>query len=103
MREIAALIHDGAMVDLKRQYSILAIFLVVVAIALGLFINRATAFAFIGGAISSMLAGFFGMKSATKANVRTAEAANRYKPNSSKALTAAFFGGSATGLSAAST
>ena len=102
MREIAGLIHNGAMVYLKRQYSILAIFLVVVAIALGLFINRATAFAFIGGAVSSMLAGFFGMKSATKANVRTAEAANRYKPNTAKSLSIAFLGGSVMGLSVAS-
>lgn len=102
MREIAALIHDGAMVYLKRQYSIIAIFLIVAAILLGIFINVPTAVAYIGGGVCSMLAGFIGMKGATKANVRTAEAANRHKPNMSRALSAAFFGGSVMGLSVAS-
>jgi len=102
MREIAGLIHSGAMVYLKRQYSILAIFLIVVALALAIFINIPTAFAYIGGALSSMLAGFFGMKSATRSNVRTAEAANRYKPNTARSLSIAFLGGSVMGLSVAS-
>ncbi|MEE9543683.1 MAG: sodium/proton-translocating pyrophosphatase, partial [Thermodesulfobacteriota bacterium] len=102
MREIATLIHDGAMVYLKRQYTILVVFVIVVAILLGIFINYYTAIAYIGGACSSMLAGFFGMKAATKSNVRTTEAARKYKPNPGKALSVAFLGGSVMGLSVAS-
>ncbi len=102
MREIAVLIHDGAMVYLKRQNSILVGVVIFVAILLGVFINPNTAGAYVFGAISSMIAGFFGMKAATKANVRTAEAANLHKPSSAKALSTAFFGGSVMGLSVAS-
>ncbi len=102
MREIAGLIHDGAMVYLKRQYSILVVFLAVVAILLAIFIDYHTAIAYVCGGFSSMIAGFFGMKGATKANVRTSEAANRFKPDMAKALSAAFFGGSVMGLSVAS-
>jgi K(+)-stimulated pyrophosphate-energized sodium pump len=101
MREIADMIHDGAMVYLKRQYSILVIFIIIVFGTLAYFINIYTAFAFLGGAFSSMLAGFFGMKAATKANVRTAQAANLYKPDTRKSLSTAFFGGSVMGLSVA--
>ncbi|MBI5598156.1 MAG: sodium-translocating pyrophosphatase [Deltaproteobacteria bacterium] len=101
MREIAGLIHDGAMVYLKRQYSILFIFIAIVVILLAVFIDRYTAIAYVFGAISSMLAGFFGMKGATKANVRTAEAANLYKPDVAKSLSIAFLGGSVMGLSVA--
>lgn len=102
MKEIAAMIHDGAMVYLKRQYSILFIVIIIVAVLLGIFINYQTAIAYIGGALLSMIAGFFGMKAATRANVRTAEAANRHKPSSAKALATAFSGGSVMGLSVAS-
>ncbi|TAN63506.1 sodium-translocating pyrophosphatase, partial [bacterium] len=102
MREIAGLIHDGAMTYLKRQYLILVVFLIVVAILLSIFIDFPTAVAYVCGAFSSMLAGFFGMKGATKANVRTAEAANRYKPLVAKALSMAFLGGSVMGLCIAS-
>ncbi|MFQ5441465.1 MAG: sodium-translocating pyrophosphatase [Thermodesulfobacteriota bacterium] len=102
MKEIAGLIHEGAMVYLKRQYTILIGFVAFVAVALGIFIGVPTAAAYITGAVSSMLAGFFGMKGATKANVRTTEAASRYKPNAGKALSLAFLGGSVMGLSVAS-
>ncbi|MBI5234294.1 MAG: sodium-translocating pyrophosphatase [Deltaproteobacteria bacterium] len=102
MREIAGLIHEGSMVYLKRQYFILLIFIAVAVVLLSLFINIATAFAYVLGAVSSMLAGFFGMQAATKANVRTAEAANRYKPDTAKSLSIAFYGGSVMGLSVAS-
>ncbi|MEE9591521.1 MAG: sodium-translocating pyrophosphatase [Thermodesulfobacteriota bacterium] len=101
MREISKMIHDGAMVYLKRQYSILVIFIVVVFVALAYLININTAFAFLGGAFSSMLAGFFGMKAATRANVRTTQAANLYKPDAGKSLSMAFLGGSVMGLSVA--
>ena len=102
MKEIADMIHDGSMVYLKRQYSIIVVFIVVVTIALTIFINWQTAAAFVGGGLSSMLAGFFGMKGATKANVRTAQAANLYKPDTARALSNAFLGGSVMGLSVAS-
>ncbi|MFQ5328856.1 MAG: sodium-translocating pyrophosphatase [Thermodesulfobacteriota bacterium] len=102
MREIAAMIHDGAMVYLKRQNTILIIFIIVIFCALSYLINLYTGLAFLGGAFCSMLAGFFGMKAATKANVRTTEAANRYKPDAGKALSTAFMGGSVMGLAVAS-
>src|SRR3989304_7443591 len=102
MREIAGLIHRGAMVYLKRQYIILLAFLAAVAVALAVFIGVPTAAAYICGGLFSMLAGFFGMKGATKANVRTAEAARECKPDFSRGLTTAFLGGSAMGLAGAS-
>ncbi len=102
MREIAGLIQNGAMVYLKRQNTILIIFIVLVAIALGIFIGVHTAYAYVAGAICSLLAGLFGMKAATKTNVRTTEAARRFKPNAGKALSIAFLGGSVMGLSVAS-
>jgi K(+)-stimulated pyrophosphate-energized sodium pump len=102
MREIAAQIHEGAMVYLRRQYSILAVFVGVVFVALWAGIGSWTAVAFISGAVCSMLAGFFGMNAATKANVRTAQAANVRKDHPGPALTMAFAGGSVMGLSVAS-
>lgn len=102
MREIGKLIHDGAMTYLKTQYLILLIFIAVVAILLGVFINYQTAIAYVFGGFSSMIAGYIGMKGATKANIRTAEAARQHKPVMSKALSAAFYGGSIMGLSVAS-
>jgi K(+)-stimulated pyrophosphate-energized sodium pump len=102
MREISGLIHDGAMLYLKWQYSILSIFIVIVAVLLGVFISPYTAIAYVSGAISSMLAGFFGMKAATKANVRTTQAANMFKPDTARSLSTAFLGGSVMGLSVAS-
>lgn len=102
MQEIAGLIHDGAMVYLKRQYAILIAFMALISLTIAVFIGLSTAVAYVCGGISSMLAGLFGMNGATKANVRTAEAANRLKPSMSGALSAAFFGGSVMGLSVAS-
>ena len=102
MREIAGLIHNGAMVFLKKEYSIIAIFIIVVFVLLAIFINLQTGIAFVSGGLCSMLAGFFGMKAATEANVRTAEAANLYKPDTARALRVAFSGGSVMGLSVAS-
>lgn len=102
MREISDMIHDGSMVYLKRQYLSIFAFIVIVFILLTIFINVQTAIAYVCGGISSMLAGFFGMQAATKANVRTAQAANLYKPDTAKALSVAFLGGSVMGLSVAS-
>jgi len=101
MRKHAARIHEGAMVFLKREYQILAIFVVVVFALLSVAISFSTAMAFITGAVCSVLAGFFGMNAATKANVRTAAAANSPKGQAG-ALSMAFYGGTVMGLSVAS-
>ena len=100
MRIISELIHDGAMVFLKAEYKILSIFVLIVACLIFFFINDQTAYAFLGGAACSMFAGFFGMKAATRANVRTSAAAN--KKGMSAALMIAFGGGSVMGLAVAS-
>ncbi|MDA2920081.1 sodium-translocating pyrophosphatase [Desulfobacterota bacterium AH_259_B03_O07] len=99
MKEIAAAIHEGAMVFLKREYRIIAIFVVVVFILLSVFIDIRAGIAYLGGAICSMVAGFFGMKAATRANVRTAQAAAT--EGQGRALTVAFKGGNVMGLSVA--
>src|SRR5437867_10122024 len=99
MIEIAGAIHTGAMAFLRREYSILVGFIVVVAALLSIAIGTGTALAFVAGALCSMLAGFIGMKAATKANVRTAEAAR--SKGRDKALAIAFFGGSVMGLTIA--
>jgi len=88
MREIASAIHEGAMAFLHREYKVLAIFIVVVFALLGALINWQTALAFLGGAVCSAAAGYAGMKVATKANVRTTEAARK---GVDKALGIAFF------------
>ena len=101
MRKLAGQIQEGAMVFLKREYKILAIFVVVVFVLLSVAISAKTGIAFIVGAICSVLAGFFGMNAATKANVRTAAAANS-GGGQAGALSMAFFGGTVMGLSVAS-
>ena len=102
MTELSRVIHRGAMVFLKREYSILVFFIAFVFLFLGLnkSIGFNTAIAFIVGAGCSMLAGFFGMTAATAANVRTTEAARNH--GQSKALVTAFSGGSVMGMSVAS-
>lgn len=75
MMEIADSIQEGAMAFLKREYKMLAVFVVIVLLVLGFFINWGTAVSFITGAVFSAIAGYVGMKIATKANVRTAHAA----------------------------
>jgi K(+)-stimulated pyrophosphate-energized sodium pump len=100
MKDIAGMIHEGAMTFLKREYTILAGFVVIVFILLSVFIGVKTGIAFIVGAILSMTAGFIGMQGATKANVRTAAAANQSGQDA--ALQLAFSGGSIMGLSVAS-
>ena len=100
MVEISDSIQTGAMAFLRKEYTILAWFIVVVAILLTLGIGKFTALAFVSGAICSMLAGFIGMKAATKANVRTAQAAKTVGRD--RALSVAFYGGSVMGLTIAS-
>jgi K(+)-stimulated pyrophosphate-energized sodium pump len=96
MIDIGEQIHDGAMAFLRREYTVLAGFVVVVAILLNFAIGLETAGAYIFGALSSVLAGFSGMKAATRANTRTASAANT--DGQGKALRVAFFGGAVMGL-----
>ncbi|OQX92891.1 MAG: sodium-translocating pyrophosphatase [candidate division Zixibacteria bacterium 4484_95] len=100
MIELAETIHRGAMVFLKREYSVLVPFVIVVFLLLYWKIGINTGIAFLTGACCSMLAGFLGMNAATRANVRTCEAARSY--GQSKALQIAFSGGSVMGMSVAS-
>ena len=100
MREIAADIHEGAVTFLKREYSVLGVFIAAVFALVFWGINLATATSFFGGALCSLCAGFIGMKAATKANVRTAYAASR--DGRDKALNVAFSGGAVMGLAVAS-
>lgn len=96
MQEIADAIAEGASAFLQSEYKILAIFIVVLFVLIGFFIDWGTSVCFLIGAIFSMLAGFFGMKVATRANVRTANAAREQGMN--KALSVAFAGGSVMGM-----
>mgnify|MGYP000407502168 CR=1 FL=1 len=96
MQEIAGSIAEGANAFLKSEYKILAIFIVVLFALISLFIDLGTGICFVVGAAFSMLAGFFGMRVATKANVRTANAA--MESGMIKALSIAFSGGSVMGM-----
>ncbi|MGI6363104.1 MAG: sodium-translocating pyrophosphatase [Bacillota bacterium] len=104
MKELGKAIHDGAMAFLNREYRTLIIFVIVVAAALTVGIGAAqkdyiegfyTAVCFIVGAVFSALAGNVGMRIATKANTRTAQAASS---GINPALTIAFSGGAVTGM-----
>lgn len=97
MKEISSAIHEGALAFLFSEYKILVIFAAVLFIIIGFAINWATAIAFLVGALFSTLAGYFGMQVATKANVRTANAAKESGMN--KALSIAFSGGAVMGMS----
>ena len=96
MQELAAAISEGAKAFLYSEYKFMAIFIVVLFLLIGLFINWATAACFVCGALCSILAGYFGMMTATRANVRTAQAAMDGGMN--KALGVAFSGGSVMGM-----
>ncbi len=96
MQEIAAAIAEGANAFLTSEYKILAIFIAALFALIAIFINIGTAVCFLIGALFSIAAGFFGMKVATRANVRTANAAMESGMN--KALSIAFSGGSVMGM-----
>lgn len=102
MKEIGDAIHDGSMAFLKREYKVLAIFVVVVFVLMAFSkqLGMNTALAFLFGAICSVVAGFIGMKSATRANVRTSEAART--GGMAAALSVSYNGGAVMGLSVAS-
>ncbi|MEA3638511.1 MAG: sodium-translocating pyrophosphatase [Lamprobacter sp.] len=93
-------IHLGAMVFMRREYTMLGLFASVLVVVLFFFLGWKTALAFVIGALTSALAGFIGMNTATQANVRTTVAAHTKGP--AEALTVAFFGGSIMGLAVAS-
>ena len=99
MRAIAEQIHIGAMIFLKREYQIIALFMVIVFIVLSVFLSIYTGIAYIGGGISSMLAGYFGMQAATRSSSRSCQAA--VTGGSPQALLTAFLGGSVMGISVA--
>jgi K(+)-stimulated pyrophosphate-energized sodium pump len=101
MKRIAANIHEGAMAFLKAEYKVLGIFVIAIAVLLWASASRGesshplVAVSFIVGALCSGLAGFIGMTVATKANVRTTQAA---RTSLGRALEIAFSGGSVMGL-----
>ena len=101
MKHIGQAIREGAMAFLSREYKILALFVVVVAILLGVAnagnpaSSSLVAVSFVIGAICSGLAGFFGMRVATAANIRTTAAARGGLP---AALAVAFRGGAVMGM-----
>ena len=99
MQDLATLIERGAMAFLRREYTVLFPFVLVVAALLYWAIGPLTALAYLFGAACSIAAGLFGMKAATKANVRTSEAARSC--GQAKALRMAFNGGAVMGLAVA--
>jgi len=101
MQSIAEATREGAMAFLQREYRVLAIFVVVVAVLLALFYTgdeRIIALSFVVGAVCSALAGFIGMWTATGANVRTTQAA---RSSLNRALGVAFSGGTTMGMAVA--
>lgn len=95
MIEISGFIQEGAMAFLKREYSVLVIFVIIVFSLLSFFINLQTGICFVTGASCSALAGYVGMMVSTRANARTACAA---MTSANKALDIAFSGGVVMGM-----
>ena len=100
VKKIGDQIHLGAMTFMKTEYLYLTIFTIVVIVLVWIFLGQDTAIAVLAGALSSSIAGWIGMYSATKANVRTATAAS--DSGAETALSVAFYGGSIMGLCVAS-
>jgi len=99
MKEIAESVHSGAMVFLRREYTYISLFVVVVFIALWRLFSIYTSLAFLTGASCSMLAGFIGLKASTRSAVRSTQGA--IEGGVPQALTVAFQGGSVMGFSVA--
>jgi len=99
MREIAAAIQEGAAAFLQREYTILSVFVAVVAAVIAVFLNWQTALAFVVGAFASGAAGYLGMYVAVRANVRTTAAAQR---SLDEGLRVAFGSGSVMGMAVVS-
>ena len=100
VKKIGDQIHAGALAFMKTEYKYLTVFIVVLVILSQIFLGTETAIAVVVGAACSSLAGFIGMYAATKANVRTATAAQ--KDGAAAALSVSFYGGSVMGLCVAS-
>jgi K(+)-stimulated pyrophosphate-energized sodium pump len=99
MERIASYVREGSMAFLVREYKVLAVYSAVVAVALWYALGTVSAVSFLVGAFLSLLAGFFGMKAATYANVRTTQAAST--GSKSAALLVALDGGAVMGLAVA--
>ena len=100
VKKIGDQIHTGALAFMKTEYKFLLIFIAVLVVLAQVFLGTETAIAVIVGAACSSLAGFIGMYAATKANVRTATAAQQ--DGAAAALSVSFYGGSVMGLCVAS-
>ena len=100
VKKIGDQIHTGALAFMKTEYKYLLVFVAVLVVFVGVFLSVESAIAVIVGAACSSLAGFIGMYAATKANVRTATAAQT--EGASAALSVSFYGGSVMGLCVAS-
>ncbi|NQT33056.1 MAG: sodium-translocating pyrophosphatase [Candidatus Omnitrophica bacterium] len=99
MVDIANEVHKGAMVFLKNEYRIILVFVAVMFIIISKFLSIYTGIAYVTGAFCSMLAGFIGMKAATRSSSRTCEAART--KGAGEALSVAFKGGSVMGITVA--
>ena len=99
MQNIAHEVHKGAMVFLANEYRIILIFVIVMFIIISRFLSLPTGIAYASGAFCSMLAGFIGMKAATRSTARTCEAARTM--GAPEALSVAFKGGSVMGITVA--
>ena len=100
VKKIGDQIHNGALAFMKTEYKYLLIFVAVLVVLAYRFLSTESAIAVVVGALCSSLAGFIGMYAATKANVRTATAAQ--KDGAAAALSVSFYGGSVMGLCVAS-
>jgi K(+)-stimulated pyrophosphate-energized sodium pump len=99
MQELSSFIYEGAMAFLFREYRAIAVFVFIVTVLIGLGIDWATAVSYVIGAVCSLTAGVIGMHIATRANVRTAQAATK---GFNEAMSVAFPGGAVMGLSVVS-
>lgn len=99
MERIASYVREGSMAFLTREYKVLAIYSLVIGFLLWFSLGQLSALCFVLGAVLSLLAGFFGMKAATYANVRTTQAAR--DGSKAKALLVALDGGAVMGLAVA--
>lgn len=99
MQELSEAIHSGAMVFLKREYSFISIFIAIIFIGLWRLFSISTSLAFLTGALSSMVAGFMGLKGSTRSAVRTTQGA--IQEGMARALSIAFNGGAVMGISVA--
>ncbi|HXV83817.1 MAG TPA: sodium-translocating pyrophosphatase [Candidatus Binatia bacterium] len=99
MQELSSYIYEGAMAFLAREYRAIAVFVAIVTVLIGLGIDWATAVSYVIGALCSLTAGVIGMHIATRANVRTAQAATK---GFNEAMGVAFPGGAVMGLAVVS-